>query len=224
MHNQLLWACKMTLLEQLNESQVLKESMTYNEKDKFEDFIKELALEEAKMIFLREDTWQNEQDAIRGMLQRLVTKRLKMHDQESRGPDWERKYRKYTTSIHRLRNKLDNNLKDRIAFRKANNEEILTKERLGRKLGLPAKIAIGVGIATLLAIAGYFIYKRFKDQCTKQCKTSTDPDCLKKCRQLAMRTSISKLQAAKSVCGDQKCKDKADKQIRKLQQKLAGLK
>jgi len=46
---------KTLLLDQLNESKILKKTMTYNEREKFKAFINKLTLEQAEVIFKDED-------------------------------------------------------------------------------------------------------------------------------------------------------------------------
>lgn len=250
MDKDLLWSFKMVLLDGLESSSILKESLTLNEDEKFRNFIKGLTSEQAMMIFEltkeEEGPFKYDVDSPKslkelgkeladvlkgGSAEEIKTSGEKFRsaikrDREERGSALE-KIKKQREEIAKKIADIDIE-KRKTEFEKATDtskdRETSLRQRVGSRFGIKTKIAIGLGIATLLAIGAYYIYKRYKDECRKQCKGSTDPNCLKKCRTIAARSSISKLQVARSACGsDQKCIAKSDKEIKKWQVKLVKI-
>ena len=241
----LLWTYKMVLLNQLNESQMLKESMTYNQRDNFKVFIKRLTLQESEVIFLRQGVTEYSLDN-----ERNINSITSMVEASPLTVEIEKDRKIVANKVGVQPDKLsyvgvqsldgvedgkyfhmwdimgepavsDYKLHSSVVGKKYQKGETLElQQKLGQRLGLPAKIAISVGIATLLAIAGYYIYKRVNDQCRKQCKESDDSECLKKCRKMGTQASLIKLRAQRSSCGaDVKCRAKLDKEIKKWEAK-----
>ena len=225
--NDLLWSYKMVLLDQLNNSHVLKESMNYNKRDNFKIFIKRLTLQEAEMVFLCEASVSSgEIESDRKIVANKVgvqpDKLSYVGVQSLDGVEDGKYFHMWNIMAEPAAAAGHYKLHSSVVGKKYQKGETLElQQRLGQRLGLPAKIAIGVGIATLLAIAGYYIYKRVNDQCRKQCKDSKDPDCIKKCKKLGAQTSVTKLRAQQSNCGtDPKCRTKLDKEIKKWETKV----
>jgi len=157
---EIVWACKMFLLDQLQNNKILNESLSFAEREKFSEFIKNLNFEQTEVIF---------EDVI----------------------DW---------------------------VLTAPESEILEKFK---SIAKGATIRAGIGLSAL-AIIGYLLYRKYRDKCKVACKTSTDPECINKCRKTAAETAISKLEDVKSKCSDAKCVKKIEDQITKLKRK-AGI-
>jgi len=272
MDSNLLWACKMVLLDQLDQSKILKEVITYKEKDELKNFIRNLNSEQAVVILEGQGSagfWGGSEEELKDILGhkgevtpeyrekvKKFREKIKKHGEEfnkSHRSKVDAAFKKYEKERKETSEETDKKLidlakeldiekreaavdKEAEIYKKhygspksvgvliGKSTEIKTRQKLGQRLGLPAKIAIGLGIATLLAIGAYYIYKRYKDECRRRCKFSTDPNCLKKCRETAARTSIAKLEGTKSACGsDQRCIMKADKEIRKWHGKLTKI-
>ena len=85
----------------------------------------------------------------------------------------------------------------------------------------PVKFMKKVAIATAIAIAALYLYKKLSDPCIRQCKT--DRDCIKKCRLDAINKTINGLRNQMSACKDTanpvKCETKVKKEISKWQDK-----
>jgi hypothetical protein len=243
MDSNLLWACKMVLLDQLNTSRILKEHITYKEKEKFEGFIKNLNLEQVLMILSEKPNLSDEER--QGLLKlgwpSIAIDHLGTHTAKAAFWNQIKPPENLADEMEKEKKRLEKILQQKKKTKISSGSlpsvkpsDVIdlekqggvyqVKQKVGLKLGLPAKIAIGVGIATLLAIGAYYVYKRYKDQCRRQCKYSTDPNCIKKCRGVATKASINRLQATKVSCGkDQRCIVKADKEIRRWQTKLAKI-
>jgi hypothetical protein len=217
MDKDLLWSFKMVLLDHLEESEFLRESLTLNEDQKFRNFIKSLTLEQVMTILelTKEEEGPFKYDVDSSKSLGELGDELKSVLGKHSGGENSKIFSQFIK---------DPKLKKRIedVGVKKTVEELKIRQKIGSRLGIKTRIAIGLGVATLLAIGAYFIYKRFKDQCRTQCRTSQVPNCLKKCRISAAKASISRLQGTRSACGaDQKCI--ADKELKKWQAKLVKI-
>jgi hypothetical protein len=174
---EITWACKMFLLDELKSSKTLRESLSYDEKDKFKNFVKDLKVESILKI-LREDHQPSPFD----------------YDIDS------------PLSLKELERGL--------------------KDALGIKYGIDKKIIVSIGLATLLAIIGYLLYRKYKDRCKQICsKSVAKAGCMNKCRVVNIRAIIRTLNNEKSKCGtDKKCIMKFEKKIRGWQEKLRSVK
>ena len=199
---EITWACRRVLLDELDYSKTLKESLSLDEKDKFRYFVKSLKMEQIIHIFEQGFKPLTDDD--------FIDPRTKKSSELPSKADFDR-----------LKKSIDDQTIDKIHDR----GETLVKVALAKKFGLK-KIAISVGIATLLAIIGYLLYRRYRDKCKQLCFNSTDKDgCMKKCKVGNTRNIIKTLSIEKSKCGaNQKCNMKFEKKMRNWEEKLRSIK
>ena len=181
----LLWAYKMYLLDGLNSSVVLRESLKVCKDEKFRDFIKDLTANQVVRI-LEAGPFDYDVDA--------------------------------PQSLDQLQGALNSILSG------VDPEEVVKKLNIVQhKPGMSTtkKIIAGMGVATLIGVIGYLLYKKFRDKCKQACRNSKDLDCMKKCKASSIRSVVTKLNSERSKCkGDRKCIEKFDKQIIRWREKL----
>ena len=241
-------ACKMVLLDQLRFNKTLNESLSFDERDKFRKFISDLSLQEYLSILSEKPNISGEEFQGLRKLGWTVKAINKMGTATAKAAFWneikpdksesESEPEKFLPVVQKTisnfsspKNKslpTKSPVKDTGATDLVKNkkDQYEIKQKLVSRFGLKGKIALGVGLATLLAIIAYLLYRRYKDACRKTCSKSNDrTNCMKKCRMGNIRNVIKTLSTEKSKCGaNKKCAMKFEKKIRDWQGKLNKIK
>ena len=225
---EITWACKMVLLDELNSSKTLRESLTLRETGDFRNFIKNLSFEECLLVLCEKPDINDEE--YRGLKNLGWTDDdiEKMGTASAKAAFWNEIEpeavlpKGFDPQI--LPSKQSKAGEEVINLEKNKKREYEMKQSLAKKYGLK-KILIGVGIATLIAIIGYLLYRRYKDKCRQICfKSYNKALCMKKCKISNIKNVMQTLNSEKSKCGrNKKCVIKFDKKIKDWQEKLRSI-
>ena len=101
-------------------------------------------------------------------------------------------------------------------------------KQVGKTMMKPGYTAIATGIGISVATIAYFLYKRLNDPCRQKCKSDKNKQlCYYQCAENAAKKVLMNLKSELGKCGKtknpDKCKKKITKEIKKWQVKVEGM-